>query len=61
MKLPSSRIDLPSRNENLEFFHNGEGLLNRFARSMPVALGHGEASLQIPCEGLQVGISGGER
>ena len=61
MQVPSGGIDLPGRNENLELFHDAAGLPHRFACSMPVALGHGEAGLQVPCECLQVGISGGER
>src|SRR5439155_11357533 len=58
VRLPGSAIDLPCRDRNLRFFNQREGLLNRFQRTVRIALRHGHSRLQLPSERLQIRIAG---
>src|SRR2546422_7413160 len=49
-RLPGGAIDLPCRDRNLRFFNQREGLLNRFQRTVRIALRHSHSRLQLPSE-----------
>src|SRR6267142_1516599 len=61
VQLPRGGVDLPRRERNFSFFNQREGLLNRFPRTLQVALSQGHSCLQIPGERLEMRIAGGQR
>src|SRR6266403_2673287 len=61
VQMPRSSIDLPGRDQNLKLIKNRERLLNRFPRTMQIALSHRHSGLQIPSERLQMRIGGRQR
>src|SRR6266576_1275002 len=59
VQLPRGGVDLPRRERNFRFFNQREGLLNRFPRTLQVALSEGHSRLQIAGERLEMRIAGG--
>src|SRR5215468_2238032 len=56
VQLPSGRVGLPSRNQDLEFLDDRYSFLDMMPRCSQVLLSDGHACLELPSEGLQMRI-----